>query len=57
MMDLPDFLRQLTKVSFWGTVTLKFKDGALTHITKEESFLPEQLNPKDRRFNDNSLTR
>ena len=44
------FLRNRAEEGFWGTVSLKFKDGALVHVTTEESRLPEQLHltPKDR---------
>jgi hypothetical protein len=49
-------LRRKSEESFWGTVNMKFKNGALAHITIEESLLPEQLNPKDRRFNDKNIT-
>lgn len=47
-------LRRKSEESFWGAVNMKFKNGALVHITIEESLLPEQINPKDRRSNDNT---
>jgi hypothetical protein len=44
------FLRQLATHGFWGAVTLKFENGHVVHVRKEQNFKPDQLLPETRRY-------
>lgn len=42
------YLDKLSREPFWGSVTLKFEDGRIVHIRREENLKPTELsgNPK-----------
>ena len=53
-----DYLRGLAEQGFWGTVALKFQNGQIIHVLKEESLKPDQLIPDHRRnYAESSTTR
>ena len=43
-----DFVEDLAKAKFWGSVTIKFEHGRVVHIRKEENFKPETLSQQER---------
>jgi hypothetical protein len=49
------FLRQLADERYWGTVTVKYENGHIVHLRKEESLKPEQLLPKHRGYQNESI--
>ena len=42
------YLRDLADHHFWGFLTLKFEDGKIVHVRREENLKPSELPGKDR---------
>jgi hypothetical protein len=38
-----DYARMLAEARFWGFLTLKYEDGRVVHIRKEENLKPNEL--------------
>ena len=53
---IPDFLESLGKSRFWGAITLKFEDGHVVHLRREENLKPNEL-PRGWGINDATTTR
>ena len=51
-----DYARSLAASRFWGFLTLKFEDGRVVHIRKEENLKPSEL-PEKTRGEKNDCTR
>jgi hypothetical protein len=41
-----DYLRRLGESGFWGSITLKFENGLVVHLKKEENLKPSELSGK-----------
>jgi hypothetical protein len=48
------WLHNLAEGGFWGSLTLKFEAGRVTHIRKEENIKPEELSGTPRSTDENS---
>ena len=51
---LPLFLQSLCTRRFYGSITLKFESGKLTHIKKEETLKPSELSGQPRSHDRNN---
>jgi len=51
-----DFVEDLADAKFWGAVTIKFEDGQVVHIRKEENIKPETLSQKERSTNERTAS-
>ena len=40
---VPEFLEALSEQGFWGFVTLKFENGTVVHVRREENLKPHEL--------------
>jgi hypothetical protein len=38
-----ELLQALREARFWGALTIKFEDGRIVHLRKEENIKPEEL--------------
>ena len=52
MNEAIDLIRQLVCDHFYGAVTLKFEDGRIAIIKKEETLKPSELSGQPRKRND-----
>jgi hypothetical protein len=41
-----DYLRRLAEAGFWGSITVKFENGVVVHIRREENLKPSELSGK-----------
>jgi hypothetical protein len=44
-----DYLEELAEQQFWGFVSIKFENGKVVHLRREENFKPNNLPVKTRR--------
>jgi hypothetical protein len=43
-----EYARELADQGFWGFLTLKFENGAVVHVRKEENLKPAEMPGKNR---------
>ena len=43
-----DYIRALSEQRFWGFLTLKYEDGTIVHVRREENLKPSELPGKNR---------
>jgi hypothetical protein len=55
-IDLPnkvlEYLRDLSGSGFWGSITLKYEAGSISHIRREENIKPSELSGRPRLSNE-----
>jgi hypothetical protein len=48
------YIEALASGRFWGALTLRFEDGRIVHMKKEESIIPSRLTEDPRKQHDGS---
>lgn len=43
------YIRQLFAERFWGSITIKFENGEVVHLRREESLLPSKIHGRLRK--------
>ena len=46
------FLRSLSTHAFWGAVTIKFENGHVVHVRREENLKLNNLLPNNKEYQD-----
>jgi len=49
-----NYIRSLEEEGFWGFLALKFENGKIVHIRREENLRPNELPERNRRQNAHS---
>ena len=44
-----DFVRDLSRSHYWGALTLRFENGQIVHLVKEQGLKPQDLSPSQSR--------